>query len=169
MKAGESLPDKGVNALVRPRKHGPEAQNRRGGAPKGVRAYRLSARCCAQAQRRLRHGAFRRSAPSGGFAPRAASPHGGAPPLGGDRETSLGDAFHVMTNHRTGTKSGPNGPLSLTLRVPAVISTADGLGLTARALSFAPTAVKTQSRLEEAGPDIPSPLSNTRTKDVRSH
>ena len=39
MKAGESLPDRGgAQPPVRPRKHGPEAQNRRGGAPKGVRA-----------------------------------------------------------------------------------------------------------------------------------
>ena len=49
MKAGESLPDKGVNALVRPRKHGPLAQNRRGGAPKGVRASQKRALLCASA------------------------------------------------------------------------------------------------------------------------
>ena len=49
MKAGGSLPDKGANALVRPRKHGPANRNRRGGAPKGVRASALEARAAAPA------------------------------------------------------------------------------------------------------------------------
>ena len=39
MKAAKACRIKGANALVRPRKHGPEAKNRRGGAPKGVRAF----------------------------------------------------------------------------------------------------------------------------------
>jgi hypothetical protein len=95
-------------------------------------------------------------------------------------ETSAGEKrLHVMkrmmarssrSSCRIGRNSARNGRLFLTLRPQRPISTPDGLGLTTRALSFAPRAVKTQSRLEEAGPEKSEPgITNTRKKDVRSH
>src|SRR6185436_18691919 len=62
---GESRWIRGAKLLSVSRKHGPEAQNRRGGAPKGGRACdQARAAACVKARQMLRHGAFRRSAPS---------------------------------------------------------------------------------------------------------
>ena len=80
-------------ALSVSRKHGPEAQNRRGGAPKGVRAYGSSARCCAVARQMSRHCAFRRFASLWRLCRSAASPRVG---LG---ETAFQTGLHVVARH----------------------------------------------------------------------
>ena len=63
MNAGESLRDQvGQMASVRPRKHGPEAQNRRDGALRGESPLRKRAR---RRKALVTQGASRRSIPSG--------------------------------------------------------------------------------------------------------